>query len=88
MALHVYPAENKGELASLFVDPSHENQGIGRKLIHFVENRAREIGLTEVITLSTQTFTYFQSKGGFVDGTPDDLPPDRREKYEHSGRRS
>ncbi len=70
VALHVYPAEQTGELASLFVDPSHENQGIGRKLIQFVENKARESGLTELITLSTQAFTYFQSKGGFSEGTP------------------
>ena len=86
VALHVYPAQQRGELASLFVDPSHENQGIGRKLIQFVENKARETGLTELIALSTQTFTYFQSKGGFVEGTPDDLPPARREKYDLSGR--
>jgi len=38
--------------------------------------------------LSTQAFTYFQSKGGFSEGTPDDLPPSRREKYDHSGRNS
>ena len=88
VALHVYPAQQQGELASLYVDPSHENQGIGRKLIQFVENKAREIGLTELITLSTQAFTYFQSKGGFAEGTPDDLPPGRREKYDQSGRNS
>jgi amino-acid N-acetyltransferase len=88
VALHVYPAQQQGELASLYVDPSHENQGIGRKLIHFVENRARETGLTELIALSTQTFSYFQSKGGFAEGTPEDLPPDRRVKYDQSGRNS
>ena len=88
VALHIYPNEQKGELASLFVDPSHENQGIGRKLIHFTENKARELGLSKLITLSTQTFTYFQSKGGFSEGTPDDLPPERREKYEQSRRNS
>jgi amino-acid N-acetyltransferase len=88
VALHVYAAQQQGELASLFVAPSHENQGIGRKMIQFVENRAREMGLTDLITLSTQTFTYFQSKGGFAEGTPDDLPADRREKYDHSGRNS
>jgi amino-acid N-acetyltransferase len=88
VALHIFPAEGKGELASLYVDPSHENQGIGRKLIQFVENKAREIGLTELIALSTQTFTYFQSKGGFIEGTPADLPPARREKYDQSGRNS
>ena len=88
VALHVYPEQNKGELASLFVNPSHENQGIGRKLIQFVEARAREAGLSELLTLSTQAFTYFQSKGGFAEGTPDDLPPERREKYDQSGRNS
>src|SRR5271165_1220648 len=88
VALHVYPAQQRGELASLYVDPSHGNQGIGRKLIQFIENKAREAGVTELIALSTQTFTYFQSKGGFTEGTPDDLPPARREKYDQSGRNS
>ncbi len=88
VALHVYPEQKKGELACLYVDSSHENQGIGRKLIQFIENKAREMGLNELITLSTQAFTYFQSKGGFAEGTPDDLPPARREKYEQSGRNS
>ncbi len=88
VSLHIYPAQQKGELASLYVDPAHENQGIGRKLIQFIENKARETGLTELITLSTQAFTYFQSKGGFAEGTPDDLPLSRREKYGLSGRNS
>ena len=64
---------------------AHENQGIGRKLIQFVEKRARELGLAELLVLSTQAFSYFQSKGGFVEGTPDDLPAPRRERYEQSG---
>jgi amino-acid N-acetyltransferase len=88
VALHVYPEQSKGELACLYVNPSHENQGIGRKLIQFVENKAREMNLNELITLSTQAFTYFQYKGGFIEGTPDDLPPERREKYDASGRNS
>ena len=88
VALHVYPEQKKGELACLYVNSSHENQGIGRKLIQFIENKAREMGLNELITLSTQAFTYFQSKGGFAEGAPDDLPPARREKYEQSGRNS
>lgn len=88
VALHPYPEYGKGELACLYVSPAHENQGIGRKLIQFVENKAREMGLQELIALSTQAFTYFQSKGGFSEGTPDDLPPARREKYEQNGRRS
>jgi len=88
VALHVYPEQKKGELACLYVSPLHENRGIGRKLIQYVENKARELNLTELLTLSTQAFTYFQSKGGFAEGAPDDLPPARREKYEQSGRNS
>ena len=88
IALHLYPEQNKGELACLYVAPSHENQGIGRKLIQFVENKARELGLADLLTLSTQAFTYFQSKGGFIEGSPDDLPSARREKYDQSGRNS
>lgn len=88
VALHIYAEQSKGELASLYVSPSHENQGIGRKLIQFVEAKARELGLAALITLSTQAFTYFQSKGGFAEGSPDDLPPARREKYDQSGRNS
>ena len=88
VALHVYPEQNKGELACLYVSPSHENQGIGLKLVHFVESKARELGLAELLTLSTQAFTYFQSKAGFIEAKPEDLPPDRREKYDASGRNS
>ncbi len=88
VALHTFPEYGKGELACLYVSPAHENQGIGKKLVQFVENKAREMGLNELITLSTQAFSYFQSKAGFAEATPDDLPPARREKYEQSGRKS
>jgi amino-acid N-acetyltransferase len=88
IALHNFPDQKKAELACLYVSPAHENQGIGRKLIQFVENKARDQGFDELLTLSTQAFTYFQSKGGFSEGTPDDLPPSRRERYEQSGRNS
>ena len=88
VALHVYPEFSKGELTCLYVSPSHENQGIGQKLIQYVEAKAREMGLGELLTLSTQAFTYFQSKAGFSEGSPDDLPPGRREKYDQSGRNS
>jgi len=62
VALHVYPEQGKGELAFLYVRPSHENQGIGRKLIQFVENKARESGLQELITLSTRPLPIFNPK--------------------------
>ena len=87
-ALHVYPEQNAGELASVLVDPRYENQGIGGKLVQYAENLARAKGLATVFCLSTQAVNYFVQKGGYQVGTPDDLPPARREKYDLNGRKS
>jgi amino-acid N-acetyltransferase len=88
VALHAYPETGQGELACLCVGPSHENQGIGRKMVQFAEAKAREAGLRELLALSTQAFNYFRSKAGFAEGSPDDLPRARRARYDESGRRS
>jgi amino-acid N-acetyltransferase len=88
IAVHLYPETRQAELACLYVKSSHENQGIGTKLVKFAEAKAREMGADELLTLSTQAFTYFQSKAGFTEATPDALPSARREKYDQSGRNS
>lgn len=88
MALHVYPEEAIGEMACLYVDTAHENQGHGRKLMAFAENLAREKGLKKLFALSTQAFNYLQQKGGYQEASSDALPAARREKYEASGRNS
>jgi amino-acid N-acetyltransferase len=87
-AMHVYPDQNMAELASVLVDSRYENQGIGGKLIAYIESVARARGLAKLFALSTQAINYFVQKGGFKLGAPDDLPPSRREKYEQNGRRS
>ncbi len=88
VALHVYPEEKKAEMACLHVSRDHENQGIGRKLMLFVETLAKEKGAEQLFALSTQAFNYFQQKGGFREVPTDFLPPGRREKYDQSGRNS
>jgi amino-acid N-acetyltransferase len=87
-ALHHYPEQNKAELAAMFVDPRYENQGIGGKLIAYLEAQARARGVGTLFCLSTQAINYFIQKGGYTLGTPDDLPPARREQYDRSNRRS
>jgi amino-acid N-acetyltransferase len=87
-ALHVYPEQNMAELASVFVDDRYTNQGIGAKLIRYAEDAARGRGLAKLFCLSTQAINFFTSKGGFQLGTPDDLPPARREKYVEHRRNS
>ncbi len=87
-ALHLYPADDAAELASIYVDPRYENQGIGGKLMHYAEASARAKGVGTLIALSTQAINYFVTRGGFKLGTPDDLPAARREVYERNGRKS
>jgi amino-acid N-acetyltransferase len=87
-ALHVYPEQGMAELASVVVDPRYENQGIGGKLTQYAEAQARALGVATLFCLSTQAYNFFQQKAGYVAGSPDDLPPERRERYDRSGRRS
>jgi amino-acid N-acetyltransferase len=88
VALHCYPAEKKAELACLYVNKNHGGQGYGNRLMAFAENLAAQKGMKRMFALSTQAFTYFQQKGGFEEASPDELPAERREKYEASGRNS
>lgn len=88
MALHRFPDQSKAELACLFVDPRHGRLGIGVRMMQFAESVARDLGMKQLFCLSTQAFNYFQQKGGFQPGSPDDLPPTRREKYDKSKRNS
>ena len=64
-------------------EPGHRRQADAVR-----RDTARTLGASELFCLSTQAFNYFQQKGGFTPGTPDDLPPPRRERYDKSGRRS
>jgi amino-acid N-acetyltransferase len=88
LALHPYPGDGKAELACVYVDPRHENQGIGAKLVQFAEAQAKSAGFATLFCLSTQAFNFFVQKGGFRPGEPDDLPQARRDAYDRSGRRS
>ncbi|MHA3770926.1 amino-acid N-acetyltransferase [Verrucomicrobiota bacterium sgz303538] len=88
IALHSYPEQKKAELACLYVAKNHEGQGYGRKLMAFVEQLAAEKGMKYIFALSTQTYNYFQQKGGYVEVPPDELPPDRKKKWEASARNS
>src|SRR5476651_1545836 len=88
VALHVQPDGDTAELACLSVSGAHENLGIGQKLMLFAEDAAKQKGVKSIFLLSTRAFNYFQQKGGYKEGSPADLPPARREKYDASGRNS
>jgi amino-acid N-acetyltransferase len=88
VALHLYPEQQKAELACLYVAKNHEGQGYGRKLMTFAEQLAGEKGMKFIFALSTQTFSYFHQKGGYIEVSSEELPPERRKKWEASGRNS
>lgn len=88
VALHTYEPEHVGELACLYVRPNYTNRGYGRKLVHFVENLAAKRGLKSIFALSTQTFSFFEQKGGYKEVAPEALPAARYQKYEKSKRNS
>lgn len=88
VAVHLYPDEQKAELACLYVSKNHEGQGYGRKLVSFAEQLAGEKGMRHLFALSTQAFNFFQQKGGFLEVGPEELPAERRRKYEASARNS
>lgn len=88
VALHFDAATSKAEMACVCVAPKYENQGIGARLVQYVAEQARQGGARELYCLSTQAVNFFVQKGGFRPGTPDDLPPARRQLYDASRRRS
>ena len=88
VAMYPYPEQKMAELACLYVSRSTENQGLGRKLMSFVETLAKQRGFDRLFALSTQAFVYLQQKGGFREDDAQILPPERRAKYEASGRNS
>lgn len=88
VAVHFYPEHEAAELACLYVAKSHEGQGFGRKLMAFAEQLAAKKGAKWLYALSTQAYNFFQQKGGFTEVSPDDLPLERRRKWEASGRNS
>jgi amino-acid N-acetyltransferase len=88
VAVHFFPEEQVAEMACLYVAKSHEGQGHGRKLMAFAEQLAAKKGAKHLIALSTQAYNFFQQKGGFIEVGPEALPPDRRRKWEASGRNS
>jgi amino-acid N-acetyltransferase len=88
VAVHIQPGGETAELACLSVSAAHENMGIGQKLMTFAEEAAKQKGVKTIFLLSTRAFNYFQQKGGYKEGSPNDLPAARREKYDASGRNS
>ena len=76
------------EIGSLYVLPFYHRRGIGKKMVEYACLEAKKRGIRQVIALSTQSYAFFTSVGGFSEVGKDVLPDARRGAYEQSGRNS
>ncbi len=79
-ALHRY-SDGSGEIAGIAVDTRYDRLGIGFKIVSYLVEVARREGLKRIFVLTTQTSDWFQ-RLGFVDADLDQIPPERRERYD------
>jgi len=80
VALYPFPEVQAGEMACLVVHPDFRDGGRGEWLMVAAETAAREQGLRRLFALTTRTSHWF-IEHGFVAGSPDDLPAERKEMY-------
>lgn len=78
-ALHRY-STGEAEIAAIAIDPMYEELGIGRRIVLFLMDRAREERLPAVFVLTTQTSDWFESIG-YERISVKELPPEKRERY-------
>lgn len=87
VTLAFYPDKPQiAEVGSLYVLPFYQNRGIGRKLIEYACLRAKEKGASQILALSTQSYSFFTSVMNFEETTTAALPEARLKTYSDSGR--
>ncbi|WNL39720.1 amino-acid N-acetyltransferase [Halomonas sp. PAMB 3232] len=82
-ALHLFSEAGVGELACVAVHESYRGGERGERLIEAVERRARKAGLAALFVLTTHTAHWFVEHG-FQDASLEELPPLRRDTYNHA----
>lgn len=87
VTLYFYPDKPQlAEIGSLYVLPFYHNRGVGRKMVDFACMRAKEKGVTTIVALSTQSYSFFTSVLGFEETGKSVLPEVRLKLYDESGR--
>lgn len=78
----LYPLGEPGvlELACLAVHDDYRGTGTGERLLEHLLDESTRRGARRLIVLTTHTAQWFKERG-FNDGTPDDLPNDRKASY-------
>mgnify|MGYP000891190581 FL=1 len=69
------------ELACVAVHDEYRHTGRGEELLAFVEKRCRDLGMSRVFVLTTQTAHWFLERG-FVPARKSDLPALKQAKVD------
>jgi len=87
VSLYFYPDKPQlAEIGSLYVMPTHQARGIGRKLVDYACLKAKDHGAETAVALSTQSYSFFVATMAFEETTKQILPEARLKLYEVSGR--
>jgi amino-acid N-acetyltransferase len=79
-ALHTY--ENDiCEIAAIAVGANYKDAGVGEAVVNFLIEKAKKQKAKKLFLLTTQASDWFYSFG-FKDGSVEELPPSKREKYD------
>jgi amino-acid N-acetyltransferase len=79
---------NVFELASVFVQSFYQQRGVGRTMVAFACEEAKQRGAKQLFALSTQASPFFQRVCGFSPGSTADLPGERQQTYKLDARNS
>lgn len=79
-ALHDW-GEAQAEIAAIATDPAWSDQGLGRRIVRYLIERAAKRGFTRVFALTTRTHDWFESLG-FTEVDADSLPERKRAIYD------
>lgn len=83
-----FPRSKTVELGSVFVHPAYHGRHIGKTLVEYACQLAKEQGKTRIIALTTQSLPFFRDTCGFHETDPSVLPKTLRDQYQANGRKS
>ena len=78
--LYPLPDGASAEIACVAIHADYRNTGRGRRLLDWIESRARQQGLQRLFVLSTRTMHWFRERG-YEPGDVADLPAERQALY-------
>ncbi|MBP4133943.1 amino-acid N-acetyltransferase [Gallibacterium anatis] len=84
-ALNPYFEEKMAEMSCVAVHPDYRNSSRGDILLSHIQKRAIALGIKKLFVLTTRTVHWFQERG-FEIANVEDLPQEKREKYNYQRR--